>query len=79
MVTEDASYVSLQDDNYFDDFNEDEVETTNNTLPVTRCPICGDYIKKIKNKKYCDKPDCQKRRNAIKSRNYSLRKKREQQ
>lgn len=35
------------------------------------------YPKKIKNKKYCNKPECQKRRNAIKSMMYSQRKKQE--
>ncbi len=74
MITEDASYIALEDENYFDDFNfEDEV--TNKTLQITRCPICGDYIKKIKNKKYCNKPECQRQRNALKSREYSMRKK----
>jgi hypothetical protein len=41
--------VNLQDENYFDDFSDDEY--VNESQPVTRCPICGDYIKKIKNKK----------------------------
>ena len=77
LITEDASYVSLQDENYYDDFSDDEY--VNESQPVTRCPICGDYIKKIKNKKYCNKPECQKRRAAIKSMNYTKRKKAEQQ
>lgn len=76
LITEDASYVNLQDENYFDDFSDDEY--VNESQPVTRCPICGDYIKKIKNKKYCNKPECQKRRAAIKSMNYTKRKKAEQ-
>ncbi len=41
--------MNLQDENYFDDFSDDEY--VNESQPVTRCPICGDYIKKIKNKK----------------------------
>lgn len=76
MITEDASYIKLQDENYIDDF-EDE-DSVNQTLPFSRCPICGDYIKRVKNKKYCNKPECQKRRAAIKSRNYTLRKKQKQ-
>ena len=34
LITEDASYVSLEDDNYFDDFDEDE--KANKMLPVAR-------------------------------------------
>ncbi len=77
LITEDASYIELEDANYFDDFNDDEA--TNKTLPITRCPVCGDYFRRVKNKKYCSKPECQKQRAAIKSRNYFYRKKNEKQ
>ena len=74
FIAQDASYVDFEDQNYFDDF-ADYDGIPNKTLPITRCPICGDYIKRVKNKKYCNKPECQKQRNALKSRNYYLKKK----
>lgn len=77
LVTEDAAYVEFEDQNYFDDFSSDYI--TNKSFPITRCLACGDYIKRIKNKKYCDKPECQNRRKALKSQKYYLRKKQEKQ